>query len=147
VNVKVSVKGLSGLAKLSQNLLAAADSKAELEREFADEAGAKVRASVAGGRSPYGGSWQSGGSGLKKLASLVRVDGTFLVIAHPWASSHQYGATMTGNMRFKGRKGWARRQTVTVPARPMIPTDGLPTRWKSSFQARATAVIRKKMGV
>ncbi len=144
--LRVNVKGVANVKRLADGLRRIPGFKDELAKEFAEDAAGKTKKSIASGRDPYGGKWPKGDTaGLRRLASSVQAHGRFLVLAHRYINVHQSGGTMSGNMRFRSRGRWRRARQVTVPARPLMPTKGMPPRWQSSFQTKARKTIKARM--
>lgn len=54
----------------------------------------------------------------------------------PYPRVHQFGAFIQAKnapyLRFKTPNGWASKKSVTIPARPFLPTNGLPSEWSES---------------
>lgn len=54
-----------------------------------------------------------------------------------YAPTHQFGATISAKrapyLRFRIGDRWVSKKRVTVPARPFLPTDGLPDDWQAGL--------------
>lgn len=97
-------------------------------------------------RSPYGQNWRAtlagnkplSGSGVLKRSVVVRVSGTQIKISSGvvYAGVHQFGATINAKndfLTFRAGNVWARKTSVTIPARPFLPDRGMPSAWANEL--------------
>lgn len=90
------------------------------------------------GRGPGGARWAPvlrGGAPLRntsthlmnRISSVVSGDSVFVGVPFGWAAVHQFGAVIRAKsapwLRFKIGNRWARKKSVTIPARPMFGID------------------------
>jgi phage virion morphogenesis protein len=90
------------------------------------------------GRGPDGAAWAPvlrGGSPLRntgahlmnRISSIAQGDTAFVGVPFGWAWVHQFGATISAKsapwLRFKIGNRWARKKSVTIPARPFFGID------------------------
>ena len=98
----------------------------------------------------------------------ITEEGFEVVVNHPGAKVHQYGATITAKnapylcfpgISYKqvqvGKKGqhakrsysWVRVQQVTIPARPYLPLNGLPPQLEADMIEAADEFIEETLDV
>ncbi len=96
-------------------------------------------------RSPYGEPWLPTHRGGQILRLTSRLRGSISEDASAdhvavgtnvrYARVHQFGAVIRARsaefLRFRIGDRWARKKEVTIPARPFMPTEGLPEDWVS----------------
>lgn len=96
-----------------------------------------TRLRFADGRGPDGAAWKPvlrGGSPLRNTGVLmnsvnasVQGNTAFVGVPYFWAAVHQFGATISAKaapwLRFKVGNRWAKKKSVTIPARPMFGID------------------------
>lgn len=148
-----------GLERIERKLREAADAKRDILKALEEEAINQVHESFDGQRDPYGAGWAStirGGKilrdtgGLKSSLFRKRGSDSFTIgFAKMYAAVHQFGATIKAKtprgLLFKIGDRWARKQSVRIPARPMVPSGsrGLPGPWLVEFKKAATAALKK----
>lgn len=120
--------------------MAAAGRKPE---EYLDPIGAALVASskarFIAGRGPDGSGWRPvlrGGQPLRDtgthlmnpLHHVVTGDSVEVGVPHAWAAVHQFGKVIKAKnaawLRFKIGNRWARKRSVTIPARPFLGVSG-----------------------
>jgi phage gpG-like protein len=142
VRIELDTTGLDrAIARLSDRV--------QHMRDAWDSAGRYLRSQVQLGfrrqQSPYGQPWKPTrrGGQILRLTSRMRdsVDyeagGDSLAIGTnvEYAPSHQFGATIEAKnvpfLKFKIGDRWVNKKSVEIPARPFLPTDGLPDDWQA----------------
>lgn len=95
------------------------------------------------GTDPYGREWKEvlrGGQPLRNTGLLsrsftasVKDDGLVIGTRLKYAPLHQFGGTIKAKdhpfLRFKVGDRWASKREVIIPARKMLPDEGLPENW------------------
>lgn len=149
----------AGLKRIEDKLRGAADTKRAVLDALEEEAINQVNEGFADERDPYGAPWKQtlrGGKILRDTGGLrgslhrSRNSNSFTIgFAKMYAAVHQYGATIKAKtergLLFKIGKRWARKRSVRIDARPMIPSGsrGLPAAWLEAFKTAATAAMKK----
>lgn len=120
---------------------------------------ADVQLGFRSSRDPYGNAWQPVKRGGKPLlrSSILRNSYSFKVAADEltlgtniqYAPTHQFGATIGAKkhpyLRFKVGDRWASKKSVTIPARKMLPDQGLPETWQDdALDAMSKHIFRGK---
>lgn len=141
--VVVEVKDGQVQAALSGLLKATSDLTAPLNRVGAAWAG-RVQTHFLAGTDPYGAPWQPTLRGGQVLVDTGRLRSSIAFQAAPdalavgtnviYAKVHQFGATIVAKaakfLRFKIGSKWVMKKSVTIPARPFLPVQGLPDGYK-----------------
>lgn len=178
----VVLGSLSDLSKWAENFKELADPwfMEELSNEFAIEYENFATDNFDQSKSPYGESWEpiqwrvsANGNSQKPLQDSgimenaihpidVNCDGFKMVVEHPGANVHQYGATIVpvrarclifpGKVTYTRQKGGgATREKsgmiyakkVRIPARPYLPMSGLPDKLNRAFEDTAENFIQE----
>lgn len=123
-----------------------------------------VKRTANAGTDPYGNAWaplkmrsgrplRNSSALLNSLALLGQSPSSFTIgTSLIYASVHQRGATIRPKTakrharRTGGRKGgWVFAKEVTIPARPFLPTGGLPGAWESSMRRTSDRILAAVM--
>ncbi len=121
-----------------------------------------VRLTFHESRDPYGRPWKplklrdgqplrNTGLLMNSVTHLVRGNSVEIGTNVPYAPVHQFGARIEPKRaRFlvfrDGQGGWIRARKVEVPARPFLPTDGLPDDWERSVLDVLSQSIMRQAG-
>jgi len=116
-----------------------------------------VREGFSSGSDPYGTPWQplvcDTRSPLYRTGDLARSfketdrnsNSVTIGSTNRYAKTHQDSKTIRAKnaeyLHFKCGGAWVKKKKVTIPARPMLPTKGLPPKWETTLLHGMEAVV------
>jgi phage gpG-like protein len=157
------VDAVAQLAELARRLLTVPAMLPDLMRQLGEECVDLIKAEHDAGEDPYGTKWVEKADGtdshlassgnLKSGWHITQADAGSVTVAPTafYASVHQGGKTIRAKtakgLRFKVGGHWVRRNSVYIPARPMVPDNrGLPDEWRDSLKETAEKAIEVLLG-
>lgn len=90
-------------------------------------------------------------TGVLRNSIGKNVEGNTLTVGTDliYAGVHQYGATIkpvrASALRFPTPTGYAVKKSVTIPARPYLPTDGLPDEWAETAETAIADYMQRAL--
>lgn len=147
VQVTITDTGLGPfLAKMAQK----SSQPAKMWDRVGNDLAELTRLNFNDGTDPYGRTWahpvfRSGqplrdtGRLMNSITHRATNDGVAIGTNVKYGAVHQTGATITAKkatlLKFKTPGGWISKKSVTIPARPFLPTqeDGLPAAWREAI--------------
>lgn len=157
--IKIEVQDRAVIAALNR-LIQAGGELAPVLAAIGRQVKTNVQLGFVQGVDPYGRSWAPlkvrQGQPLRNTGRLThsidyRVAGDSVEIGTNvrYAPAHQFGATIRAKtpkgLIFPVPGGWVRKRQVTIPARPFLPTDGLPDAWREDILAILTDHLRQAL--
>lgn len=141
-------------------LAAKADNPTAIWDAVGNDLAELVRLNFNDGTDPYGNAWahpvfrdgqplRDTGRLMNSITHQADASGVSVGTNVIYGATHQAGATITAKnkplLRFKTPKGWISKKSVTIPARPFLPTaeQGLPYSWRMTIMETAA----EKLGV
>lgn len=145
--IKIEVQDRAVIAALNR-LIQAGGELAPVLAAIGRQVKTNVELGFVGGRDPYGRPWAAlrarQGQPLRDTGRLMgsidyRVSSDSVEIGTNvrYAPLHQFGGTVEAKtprgLIFPVPGGWVRKRRVAIPARPFLPTDGLPDAWREDI--------------